>query len=399
MLGWHPLYRGNHYLCEVAGLSVIAAYLAPDEDVSRWRARATRALAEEARRQFGQDGGNIEASTGYHRLSGEALIFGTALAGHAFDASHYARIGAIARFIAETARPDGTAPQIGDQDGGRFLKLTPCFARAPADGADNWDEVQLDHRHVVAAAAGLLGSEALEVPAHWRLEQALVSGLRQPGPPVEGAARTAPAIGDRNSWHRLQERLRRLPATQRARFTVGFGAGPRRAAAFPEFGLYVLRAGTSYLCVRCGPIGNHGLGAHAHNDALSIELVCGGRDVVRDPGSYLYTPLPAERDRYRSVRAHFAPRIAGREPGSLALGLFRLGDEAQARCLYFGEDGFLGTHTGYGAPVHRLIAFTDTMLVIEDFSEGDALEPVDAVDADHPFAPLPFSPKYGVRLP
>jgi hypothetical protein len=188
----------------------------------------------------------------------------------------------------------------------------------------------------------------------------------------------------------LRKKLSALPSR---RYELPFGAGACEAAAFPDFGLFILRRGRSYACLRCGPIGLNGLGAHAHNDALSIEVVVEGRDLVRDPGSYVYTPFPEERDRYRSVRAHFAPRLAGREPATLGPGLFRLGDEARARCLYFGADGFLGLHAGYGAPVYRLVTVADTMLVIDDFSEGGELEPLPAPGTD----PLPYSPRYGVR--
>ena len=414
MLEWHPLYRGNHYLCEIAGLAFIACYLRPDGEILRWKKMALRSLAEETQRQFHEDGGNIEASTGYHRLSGEAVVYASALAFAEFDAAHGARIQAIAEFARQYARPDGAAPQIGDQDSGRFLKLAPHFIRMTvreakaryadldgyrelADDATYWDEDIRDHRHLVAAVAGLLGSEPAEAAAGGQLEQELVSSLRGPGPRAPVRPRKAVAVGDGRSRDRLLEKLQGLLPAQRARYAFEFGPGARRACGFPDFGLYVFRTDQSYLCIRCGPIGNHGLGAHAHNDALSVELNCMGRDIARDPGSYVYTPLPAERDRYRSVRAHFAPHVAGREPGTLGPGVFRLGDEAQARCLYFGEDGFLGTHAGYGAPVHPWVSFADTMLVIEDYSEGGILEAAGGIGPDHPFVPVPFSGKYGAR--
>jgi hypothetical protein len=402
-LDWHPRYRGNHYLCEIAGLLFAASYLAPTGETRRWRRRALRALQVEAQRQFLGDGGSFEASTGYHRLSGEALVYASALAASELPPEHFAQLVRVASFCAETARPDGLAPQIGDQDSGRFLKLAircrPTTVKEVRAGYANlegygelpddavyWDEELRDHRHLVAAAAGLLGSAA---PEDWQLETELVAGLAK-------SARAAPPIqtivrSDGMEFpNRLIERLRALPDRQRRRYAFVFGSGARKARAFPDFGLYVLRSERSFACVRCGPIGLNGLGAHAHNDALAVELVCEGRDVTRDPGSYLYTPLPEERDRYRSVGAHFAPRVGASEPGTLGPGPFRLGDEARASCLYFGGDGFLGVHHGYGAPVYRLLSFSDTMLVIEDFSEGAALE--------EPADQVPYSPKYGVRL-
>lgn len=415
-LEWHPIYRGNHYLCEIAGLVFGAGYLARTGETRRWRDTAHRTLEEETRQQFLADGGNIEASTGYHRLSGEAVIYATALAPGEFDAEHFARIERIARFVRKSARPDGMAPQIGDQDSGRFLKLAVRCSRMTVrearqvyqnldgyvelpDGAAYWDEELRDHGHLVAAAAGLLGGGRVgSPPAHWRLEEELVAGLLHGARvPPSVPAPAVPALGDARERDRTLEKLRALSPEQRARYEFEFGPGARTAHAFRDFGLYVYRTDVSFACIRCGPIGGRGLGAHAHNDALSVELVCKERDIVRDPGTYLYTPLPDERDRYRSVRAHFAPRLVGREPGTLGAGVFRLGDEAQARCVYFGEDGFLGVHFGYGAPVYRFVAFANTMLVIEDYSEGDALQVLGDIGSGRPFISVPFSSKYGTR--
>ena len=116
--------------------------------------------------------------------------------------------------------------------------------------------------------------------------------------------------------------------------------------AYPDFGVFVYRTKRMFLAIRCGSIGQDGVGGHAHNDQLSIELNVDGEDWIADPGTYLYTPIPELRDEYRSVRAHFAPRMGGREPGRMDPGLFRLGDEAEGKCVYFHEDGFIGSALG-----------------------------------------------------
>jgi hypothetical protein len=397
-LDWHPRYRANHYLCGVAGLLFAAEYLPACGESGRWRAMALRTLRKEADRQFLPDGGNFEASTGYHRLSGEALIYASSLAAGEFPPRHGDCVARIAAFIRASARPDGLSPQIGDQDSGRFLKLS---ARLQRTAGGDWEEELRDHRHVVAAAGAYLGDANLlgDLPAEWQLEASFVAGFAK-GRTRRGAApqpEVARTFGDPKVRDAMRERLLRFRPPQRARYEFPFPAGERISAAFPDFGLFVVRAGDSYVAIRCGPVGLNGLGAHAHNDALSLELVVEGRDVVRDPGSYVYTPLPEERDRYRSVRAHFAPRISGREPARLGPGPFRLGEEAQPRCLYFGPDGFLGMHIGYGQPVYRLVTLADRMLAVEDFSEGEALEPIVLSQHGEPEAEVSYSPRYGVR--
>jgi hypothetical protein len=162
--------------------------------------------------------------------------------------------------------------------------------------------------------------------------------------------------------------------------------------AYPAFGLYVLRSERLCLAIRCGRIHPLGSGAHAHNDQLAIELRIDGRTLVTDPGTWVYTPLPDERNRYRSAAAHFAPRVAGREPSRLDEGPFVLKDSARARCVYFGRNGFAGEHSGFGAPVLRAITLQADRVIVEDGSLGEPLVRLEATPG------LPVSNKYGCRL-
>jgi hypothetical protein len=64
---------------------------------------------------------------------------------------------------------------------------------------------------------------------------------------------------------------------------------------------------------RCdgGPHGFLSIAAHAHADALSIEVRVGGVDVLADPGTYCYHGEPAWRDYFRSTLAHNTIEVAG----------------------------------------------------------------------------------------
>ena len=71
-------------------------------------------------------------------------------------------------------------------------------------------------------------------------------------------------------------------------------------------------------------------------------------------------------------------------------------NRAQAQCLYFGDNGFIGMHTGYGSPVYRLIQVEEDRLVIKDGIDGPGkLMPLDPLN---PTNGLPFSSGYGIRL-
>lgn len=60
--------------------------------------------------------------------------------------------------------------------------------------------------------------------------------------------------------------------------------------AFNNSGWYVMRNNKEYCIMSCGPNSQNGNGGHAHNDKLSFELMLNGKDIIIDPGTFVYTP-------------------------------------------------------------------------------------------------------------
>jgi hypothetical protein len=152
------------------------------------------------------------------------------------------------------------------------------------------------------------------------------------------------------------------------------------SAAYPEGGYWIMRFDDLYVLVRCGDVGVGGLGSHGHNDALSFELAAGGQPLVLDPGSFLYTADPVERNRFRSTAFHSTLQIDGAEQNPLSeRALFALEDRRRAEALSWATTNtsalFAGRHHGYAdlpAPaVHlrvleldgpaRVLKITDTV--------------------------------------
>jgi hypothetical protein len=444
-LEWFVDLRSNHYLADVAGLLFVAAYLPRSEDTDAWLAFAVQELLAEVAGQFLDDGGNFEGSTSYHRLSSEMAAYATALVlglseerREAFRMYDHRRINVppglrpaplrmfpapgdgrpiphsplflerlerAGEFTMGIATPDLRVPQVGDNDSGRFLKLHPSHGSSLVEDA-------LDHRHLVAALNGLFRRDDFRRFAGegW-IDEEIVRGLSRgavAGTAVGGEGRVRSSfarVGEGDAWKRMVSRRDAHPKQERCSVRIDIPGGRildgLSLRAFPAFGLYVYRSRRLYLALRCGPNGQNGNGGHAHNDQLSMILWVDGVEWIADPGTYLYTPLPARRNEYRSVHAHFAPQATdGKEPGCLDLGLFQLGDEAQARCLYFGEEGFAGTHRGFGAPVYRVVEVADSGVTVDDFAEGGVALRTPAYDAGrtprNADAP-PVSPAYGVR--
>jgi hypothetical protein len=449
----YPEGRGNHYLADIAGLAFIAAALPCGPESDGWLAFAVQELRAETEYQFCPDGANFEASTGYHRLAAEMALFASALvvglpaekqaaiaaadpaslrtrpprrltsARGALGPQHFARLALAAEFSRAVTKPSGRVAQIGDNDSGRFLKLHPIFAlrsaaearlfyanlegyEGLAENAAYLDEEALDHRPTIAAIAALVDRRDLAAGTGgpW-LDTAVVTALC--------AGRHGPAdmamineVARRRAQPRGTAIAEPVDGSGRVVELVASGDDLRRGMqrqGFPDFGLWIFRSERLFLAVRCGPIGHGGRGAHAHNDQLSIELTIDGEDWIADPGSYLYTPVPHLRNAYRSVLAHFAPRNGRREPGRLDLGNFWLGDEAQAQCLVFRDNRFVGEHRGFGATVCRTVAIGETSIRIHDIgisADADAgfIRCVGRRELAARFpAASPFSPGYGKR--
>jgi hypothetical protein len=164
---------------------------------------------------------------------------------------------------------------------------------------------------------------------------------------------------------------------------------------FKEFGVYVWRALGFYMIFRCGPSVRYGQGSHLHHDQLAVELVIDDVNRARDPGSYVYTPLPDHRNAYRSLKAHFAPWPVSEELIPADEGLFVFPNNYRAECLHFSAAAMVGRHWGFGRATYRLISLECGNLVIRDFSDNVALQRCTFSGEPPCFVGLPFSDGYG----
>jgi uncharacterized heparinase superfamily protein len=180
----------------------------------------------------------------------------------------------MARFVADYSRPDGSAPQIGDNDSGR---LHPLSIRS-----------RTDHLYLPRVAAQV---------------------LNQPDLNVDGSD---PEVWWWTGTH---------PVTK---------AEKRRSKAFRDPGFYILRTDDLNVFVSGARVGMCGYGSHSHNDLLSFEYWAFGQSWITDPGTYVYTPDPDARNLFRSTAFHNSVRIDEREINPIRSGhLFQLPDRAR----------------------------------------------------------------------
>ncbi len=458
-LEWIDGTRGNHYLADIAGLLFVAAYLPRTDETDAWLAFSVQQLIIEVGAQFTPDGANFEASTSYHRLSAEMVIFSTAIvlglpeekreALTGFDCVlhkvkpklspapirsyrcgdttspfpewYFERLEKMAEFTLHITKPDGTIPQIGDNDSGYFLKFSPPLFRLTVsearslhanlanyhhlpDDAPYLLEHHLDHRQLVGAINGLFNRSDFSAFSGESFASNFVFNMA-------GKNRISSHLAMRDKAEAEQIRVGsdtffqhfKPNFTTRSLIRIPISGGSIREAlklyAYPDFGLYMFKSSRLYLAIRCGPVGQNGNGGHAHNDQLSIELSIDGENWISDPGTYLYTAIPEKRNEYRSVNAHFCPGFNGKEPSRLDLHIFRLEEMTHSKCLYFGEKGFIGMHQGYGSPVWRVVSVGENEIRAFDYYSSFAAVPevIEMRRESMPRYPS-LSPGYGILL-
>ena len=162
-------------------------------------------------------------------------------------------------------------------------------------------------------------------------------------------------------------------------------------SSYPDFGLYIFKSRNLFVSIRAGTVGQNGFGGHAHNDQLSVEIQVYGKDIISDPGTYVYTPLKNCRNKYRSIHSHFAPAVDGLEPCSLDDGLFRLSDKNTSECIYFGEREVI-CKTIYNDLVifRRLVIEHESIKIIDYYPNGHSVTLANS--------PVAYSPGYGQVL-
>ncbi|MDB4881977.1 MAG: putative Heparinase family protein [Gemmatimonadetes bacterium] len=268
----------THLTGEALGLLYLGTALPLFQDAQHWRAEGWNILREQLFRQVRADGTYFEQALYYHRYTADIYQHALMLAdanGWARDAAVWERTERLLECLIHVVHPDGTVPLVGDDDGGRVMRLDALATR--------------DARPTLATGAALFGRSDMRSVAGDAVEECLwLLG-------ETGAAALAS----------------RPPATP--------SGGSR---AFRDGGFYVMRDGwdstSTWALIDAGPHGSLNCG-HAHADALSLEVATGGSTVLADAGTFSYTGV--ERTAFRATSVHNTVTVDG-ESSSVVGGLF-----------------------------------------------------------------------------
>jgi hypothetical protein len=158
--------------------------------------------------------------------------------------------------------------------------------------------------------------------------------------------------------------------------------------------------GENEIWCRCdgGPHGYLSIAAHAHADALSVEVRYAGIDILADPGTYCYHGERPWRSYFRSTIAHNTVELGGRSQ-STEHGPFMWTNHARAHEIEVIDDGdiarWTAEHDGYASldppASHRRSVLLDRA--------SRSIDIIDEIEGGHDVRlAFHFGPEVEVRL-
>ena len=347
---WHQTYlsgfrsRGssanNHVIAEAAGQLVAALAFPWFEESAAWADESASLLQQELANNTFPSGVNRELAFDYHGLVTELGLIAAVEADHAGRPLQDATVRSLGRMLDVAAacldrglRP----PRQGDSDDGRALVIA-------SHESNRWEAL-------LALGQALFGAPEWWPPAQPGVASTLLSALARHRP--------LPNRPARRPWH------------------------------FDDAGITIFRsepADGSEIWCRCdgGPHGFLSIAAHAHADALSLEVRHDGIDILTDPGTYCYSSDPPFRRYFRSTIGHNTLEVASRDQ-SISGGPTLWVRHAESRLTSLesspgGDEGrWEAEHYGYrmlAPPVthRRTVAFHGKQRLIEITDEVDGTD-------------------------
>lgn len=440
----HLEYRykisSNHYLANMAGLLYACAHLTPSEETNYWLALSAQEIAQALEWQFFNDGANFEQSTAYHRLSGEMIVWSFALVlgmneqqrkivvdfnqrgnpkepklkPHDYFSLSYPnfvrpdlleKVIRLGLFDEKIHKPDEDIVQIGDNDSGRFFRLTPKGrflnnqvahnkyynlqnAPKPLNDLEYWDENDLHHGAFLAAIEGLFGKRIFidkltqEFSVERQLIRSIVNSDVKVNVPLDRESFTDEQLFDGSS---LQYEKTSTIKCRSINLDV------LEVKLFRQFGLLIISNDHFFLSLRLAPKGQvHPSGSHQHMDTASIEMWCHGQNIIRDPGTYVYTASLDKRQKFRSSNEHYVPQIHASGPQIIGKGnywAFNMIDRVKGALVQVSPTKINYQFRYVGVKVQRTIEINNDKVIITDKSNHQFLSSINKNSW--------FSPGYG----
>lgn len=383
----------NHYLSNIAGMLYASAYLPSSDWTDACLAFGTQELIEQVACQFHDEGSHFEGSTSYHRLSSEFVLYSTALlygviqskkkkvfteydsglirrlkpknrqkydieSKSFFPEWYIERLYNMGYFTGAVMKQNNEVVQIGDNDSGRLIKLTPL-------GSGDKDN-PIDHSGMLASMGGLFHESIFgQYVKKFPLEASLIRAL----------AGNILLSGKRYVQEIHCERLQTYELSNYAYFEETVlvkdnGTNLLKGLSivyFEKFGLLIFRSERLFFSIVIDTTRYTNLIGHTHNDKLSVEVMVDGKYIARDPGGYVYTAAPDIRNLFRGTKAHNTIYIKELEQ-NVFNGVFGMRKQAKAYLLECTKEKIVARENYSGVDHIREILFSGSEIKVKDYA-------------------------------
>jgi len=258
-------YSANHYASDITGLLFISQFFIESSFGKKWWKFSRLEYFSEIRQQVLPSGVHFERSISYHRLMTELFFYPYLMmkrVNENIPIDIHERVRLMLEFIAYYTKQNGLAPMIGDSDNGRLLPFE--------------NNVFNDHKYLLGIYSNIHHSNYFsKFRNHGSIDSFfLLAGLNY----------------KENSNKQLSKQL--------------------SSKSFQDAGFAILRSEDAYLFFNNSELSRYPdspsnvYGTHTHCDLLSFELSLGDQDIIIDPGTFVYTSSPVDRNNFRSTKKH-----------------------------------------------------------------------------------------------
>ena len=326
---------GNHYLIELSAMLFYLANYETKNSVIETEFVLSE-LKNEINNQFNKEGTNFEGSTHYAAFATEALILCKISLQDLHQTSDLSsvidKLIMINKKFLELLTIDDELSQIGDNDSGRIF----YFAFE--------EEKPLKLTWLIKMI------ESLEINENQ-------------------------SINKKDNTNRVSKKIPNLKNYKHVIHPeIKLFSKDYEAYAYPEFGIFIWRNDSEYLSIRCGPVGQNGVGGHSHYDQLSIECFTNNKWIARDPGTGTYTDNISIRNKFKSLEYHWGPNIDVNFKEEDEFDCFKLNNMSDGNVLTFSKESFFGVAEFNKSKIFRKIKLVNGVLSIEDYSKLQNLQ-------------------------
>jgi len=383
----------NHYLSNIAGMIYASAYLPSNDWTDACLAFGTQELIEQVACQFHEEGSHFEGSTSYHRLSSEFVLYSTALLFgvihsvrkrclQEYDSSLIKRLKSkkkqkydiesksffpewyidrlynMGYFTRSAMKQNNEVVQIGDNDSGRLIKLTPL-------GSGDKDN-PIDHSGMLASMGGLFHESIFEkYVKKLPLEASFISTLS--GNILLSGKRYVQEIHcEKDQKYAISNYayFEKMVLFEDDRTDLLEGLS---ILYFEKFGLLIFKSERLFFSIVIDTARYINLIGHTHNDKLSVEVMVDGKYIARDPGGYVYTAAPETRNLFRGTKAHNTIYVKGVEQNVFD-GVFGMKKQARVYLLECTKEKVVARENYFGVDHIREILFSGSRIIVKDYA-------------------------------